>query len=46
MPLRRPFYSHVHLQITKPAAVMRLLHYPPQNGVVDDRVQGIGAHTE
>ncbi|KAF8595138.1 Clavaminate synthase-like protein [Ceratobasidium sp. AG-I] len=28
------------------AAIMRLLHYPPQTGVVDDRVQGIGAHTE
>ena len=25
---------------------MRLLHYPPQGGVIDDRVQGIGAHTE
>lgn len=25
---------------------MRLLHYPPQIGRVDDRVQGIGAHTE
>ena len=25
---------------------MRLLHYPPQTGPVDDRVQGIGAHTE
>jgi isopenicillin N synthase-like dioxygenase len=25
---------------------MRLLHYPPQSGVVDDRVLGIGAHTE
>ncbi|KAL5633539.1 hypothetical protein ACGC1H_003884 [Rhizoctonia solani] len=28
------------------AAIMRLLHYPPQTGVVDDRIQGIGAHTE
>jgi isopenicillin N synthase-like dioxygenase len=28
------------------AAIMRLLHYPPQTGVVDDRVQGIGAHTD
>ncbi|ELU37962.1 2OG-Fe(II) oxygenase [Rhizoctonia solani AG-1 IA] len=28
------------------AAIMRILHYPPQTGVVDDRVQGIGAHTE
>ncbi|KAI0671113.1 2OG-Fe-II oxygenase [Trametes maxima] len=31
---------------TKPAAIMRLLYYPPQTGPVDDRVQGIGAHTE
>ncbi|KAH9932699.1 Clavaminate synthase-like protein [Epithele typhae] len=31
---------------TKPAAIMRLLYYPPQTGVVDDRVQGIGAHTD
>ncbi|EIN12486.1 Clavaminate synthase-like protein [Punctularia strigosozonata HHB-11173 SS5] len=31
---------------TKPAAIMRLLYYPPQTGVVDDRVIGIGAHTD
>jgi len=34
---------------TKPAAIMRLLHYPPQNPKsvdADDRVIGIGAHTE
>ncbi|PVF93068.1 Clavaminate synthase-like protein [Serendipita vermifera] len=31
---------------TKPAAIMRILHYPPQFGPVDDRVIGIGAHTE
>ncbi|KAJ7712995.1 hypothetical protein B0H16DRAFT_1623130 [Mycena metata] len=28
------------------AALMRLLHYPPQFGEVDDRVIGIGAHTD
>ena len=28
------------------AALMRVLHYPPQTGPVDDRVVGIGAHTE
>ncbi|KAI0699207.1 2OG-Fe-II oxygenase [Cytidiella melzeri] len=33
-------------KITKPAAIMRLLYYPPQEGIVDDRIQGIGAHTE
>ncbi|KZT35226.1 Clavaminate synthase-like protein [Sistotremastrum suecicum HHB10207 ss-3] len=31
---------------TQSAAIMRLLHYPPQTGVVDDRVQGIGAHSD
>ncbi|KAG9091591.1 hypothetical protein FS749_016425 [Ceratobasidium sp. UAMH 11750] len=33
-------------KIRNAAAIMRLLHYPPQTGVVDDRVQGIGAHTD
>jgi len=36
-------------KITKPAAIMRLLHYPPQNPkTVDesDRIIGIGAHTD
>ncbi|KAH9831352.1 Clavaminate synthase-like protein [Rhodofomes roseus] len=28
------------------AALMRVLHYPPQTGPVDDRVVGIGAHTD
>ncbi|KAF5314852.1 hypothetical protein D9619_007265 [Psilocybe cf. subviscida] len=28
------------------AALMKLLHYPPQYGPVDDRLVGIGAHTE
>jgi len=28
------------------AAIMRVLHYPPQSGPVDDRVIGIGAHTD
>jgi len=28
------------------AAIMRLLHYPPQDGYVDDRVIGIGAHSD
>ncbi|KAF7293986.1 2OG-Fe oxygenase [Mycena kentingensis (nom. inval.)] len=33
---------------TKPAAIMRLLHYPPQTPAVDDdgKVIGIGAHTD
>jgi len=33
-------------KILHPAAIMRLLHYPPQTGTVDDRVIGIGAHTD
>ncbi|RXW22481.1 hypothetical protein EST38_g3362 [Candolleomyces aberdarensis] len=28
------------------AALMKLLYYPPQTGPVDDRVIGIGAHTD
>ncbi|KAI0072208.1 Clavaminate synthase-like protein [Panus rudis PR-1116 ss-1] len=28
------------------AAIMRVLHYPPQTGPVDDRIIGIGAHTD
>lgn len=28
------------------AAIMRILHYPPQTGPHDDRILGIGAHTE
>ncbi|GJJ15461.1 hypothetical protein Clacol_009739 [Clathrus columnatus] len=31
---------------TNTAAMLRILHYPPQTGVVDDGVMGIGAHTE
>ncbi|KAI0320940.1 2OG-Fe-II oxygenase [Amylostereum chailletii] len=31
---------------TTPAAIMRLLYYPPQTGVADDRTLGIGAHTD
>ena len=25
---------------------MRAMHYPPQTGPVDDRIVGLGAHTE
>ncbi|PPQ65889.1 hypothetical protein CVT26_000909 [Gymnopilus dilepis] len=28
------------------AALMKLLHYPPQTGPIDERVIGIGAHTD
>lgn len=33
-------------QTKEAAAVMRILHYPPQTGPHDDRLMGIGAHTE
>jgi len=33
-------------KIKNSAAIMRLLHYPPQEGHVDDRVMGIGAHSD
>lgn len=33
-------------KVTRPAAIMRILHYPPQSGPVDDRIIGIGAHTD
>jgi len=28
------------------AAIMKVLHYPPQSGPVDDRIIGVGAHTD
>ncbi|KIJ62668.1 hypothetical protein HYDPIDRAFT_135856 [Hydnomerulius pinastri MD-312] len=33
-------------KVTKPAAIMRLLHYPPQPARPMEGVQGIGAHTD
>ena len=33
-------------QTVHSAALMKLLHYPPQTGDIDDRIVGIGAHTE
>ncbi|EJU03023.1 Clavaminate synthase-like protein [Dacryopinax primogenitus] len=33
-------------KILHPAAIMRLLHYPSQTGPTDDRILGIGAHTD
>jgi len=32
--------------VTKPLATLRVLHYPPQFGEVDDRQIGIGAHSD
>ena len=36
----------IFTQTKHAAAIMGVLHYPPQTGQVDDRVMGIGAHTE
>ncbi|EIM86108.1 2OG-Fe-II oxygenase [Stereum hirsutum FP-91666 SS1] len=33
-------------KITRPAAIMRMLYYPPQDGDVSDSTIGIGAHTD
>lgn len=33
-------------KITKPLSVMRVLHYPSQNGVIDEKQIGIGAHSD
>ncbi|WP_237151759.1 isopenicillin N synthase family dioxygenase [Oryzibacter oryziterrae] len=32
--------------VDKPLATMRILHYPPQYGEVDERLIGIGAHSD
>lgn len=37
---------HTSWQTRNSAALMRVLHYPPQTGPIDDRIIGIGAHTE
>lgn len=33
-------------RMTDPICIQRLLHYPPQTGIVDESVIGIGAHTD
>lgn len=38
--------SMFRTQTKESAAIMRVIHYPPQTGPHDDRVVGIGAHTE
>ena len=32
--------------VDKPLATLRVLHYPPQSGEIDDRQIGIGAHSD
>lgn len=38
--------AHFDAEVTKPLATLRLLHYPPQEGEIDDRQIGIGAHSD
>lgn len=38
--------THFDALFDKPLATMRLLHYPPQFGEVDERQIGIGAHSD
>lgn len=33
-------------KLQNPISIQRLLHYPPQNGMVDESIIGIGAHTD
>ncbi|MDX8535857.1 2-oxoglutarate and iron-dependent oxygenase domain-containing protein [Mesorhizobium sp. VK25A] len=33
-------------RMKRPITIQRLLHYPPQTGFVDDKMIGIGAHTD
>lgn len=33
-------------RMTNPITIQRLLHYPPQQGRIDESVMGIGAHTD
>ena len=32
--------------LNRPISIQRMLHYPPQSGVVDEKIIGIGAHTD
>lgn len=43
LSLPRDFFEKATLH---PGVIMRLLHYPAQEGVVDERTLGIGAHTD
>lgn len=38
--------AHFDPLVEKPLATLRLLHYPPQEGEVDERQIGIGAHSD
>jgi isopenicillin N synthase-like dioxygenase len=38
--------DHFEGLLTHPISIQRLLHYPPQTGVSDEKIIGIGAHTD
>ncbi len=38
--------QHFDAYVTKPLATMRILHYPPQSGVISEDQIGIGAHSD
>jgi isopenicillin N synthase-like dioxygenase len=38
--------TYFDAKVTKPLATLRVLHYPPQLGEIDDRQIGIGAHSD
>ena len=38
--------DHFAPMITKPLAMTRVLHYPPQTGAIDEKLIGIGAHSD
>ncbi|WP_170327643.1 isopenicillin N synthase family dioxygenase [Ruegeria arenilitoris] len=38
--------THFENLMQNPISIQRLLHYPPQNGMIDEKIIGIGAHTD
>ncbi len=38
--------DYFEAKLKKPISIQRLLHYPPQTGIVDESIIGIGAHTD
>lgn len=38
--------GYFEAKLKKPISIQRLLHYPPQTGIVDESIIGIGAHTD
>lgn len=38
--------TYFESRMTNPISIQRLLHYPPQTGLIDETVIGIGAHTD